>query len=178
MARFDYYFIDLDGVLVDFTKGALSHHNRVVPYSEITWDFHKQMGLSGTEFWSPLGEHFWATLKPTEEFENLVHIMFNLMETEKVFLVSSPCLTLGCITGKARWVERYLPSFTRRLILTGDKHILAGPRKLLIDDNADNCSQWSRAGGQFFLFPRPWNPGNTFEPAAVQMLTELLKCGE
>jgi hypothetical protein len=76
---------------------------------------------------------------------------------ENIFLCSSPCETSGCIVGKAWWVDKHLPNYSRRLILTNRKDIFSGPGRVLIDDRDDNIGDWIDAGGAGILVPRPWN---------------------
>lgn len=150
-------FIDLDGVLVDFVQGAFDYHDIKIPWPEIKWDFLKQAGISPADFWSPLDQPFWASLRPTSEFSVIIDEVERKFGAENVFLCSSPCETAGCITGKAMWVERHLPSYSRRLILTNRKEVFSGPGRVLIDDRDENVIDWCKAGGTGILVPRPWN---------------------
>lgn len=150
-------FIDLDGVLVDFVQGAFDYHDINIPWPEIQWDFLKQAGIEPDAFWTPLDQPFWASLKPTSELFVIIPAAERKFGVENVFLCSSPCETAGCITGKAMWVEKHLPSYSRRLILTNRKEVFSGPGRVLIDDRDENVEGWEKAGGIGVLVPRPWN---------------------
>jgi 5'(3')-deoxyribonucleotidase len=61
-------------------------------------------------------------------------------------------------TGKALWVNKWIPVFNKRFIIThAPKHLLAGSDTLLIDDKDQNIEEFVAAGGQGILVPRPWN---------------------
>lgn len=155
-------FIDLDGVLVDFVQGAFTYHNINIPWRDIQWDFLKQANIKPDAFWSPLGQPFWASLKPTNELFVIIPAAERKFGAENVFLCSSPCETAGCITGKAAWVEKHLPSYSRRLILTNRKEVFSGSGRVLIDDRDENVESWEKAGGIGVLVPRPWNKTHAF----------------
>jgi hypothetical protein len=170
-----YCFIDLDGVVCDFVRGAFKFHGKSLPWNEVCWNFPEKLGIADADFWKPLGEDFWANLEPTAEFLGIMETVLSHFEKDKVFLLSSPCHTPGCPTGKTRWVERHLPDFTRRLLLTNAKHVLARRGRLLIDDHQVNCDSWWTHKGEAFLFPRPWNQSAASEPKAVEKLKKFLE---
>ncbi len=166
-------FLDLDGVLADFVCGALKLHGKQMAYADVRWDFHASVGMSQEAFWLALGEEFWQSLDRTPEFDAIIQTVLERFEPAKVFILSSPCQTAGCVTGKARWVEKHLPQFARRLLLTNDKEIFAGSG-VLIDDSESNWQKWTQAGGRCFLFPRPWNMQRDEEARAVENLKAFL----
>lgn len=152
-------YLDLDGPLVDFTRGAMAAHGFTLPPLDITWNFYEQVNLSAEAFWKPLGRDFWANLDWTAEGKLLLaNLRDAVVSDDRILIVSSPCDTEGCCDGKREWVRRELgPEWVKRLVLTQSKHLLASPTKLLIDDHGDNCSKFTRAGGHAILVPRPWN---------------------
>lgn len=150
-------FIDLDGVLVDFVEGAFKHYGINIPYPEITWDFPNQAGIPMADFFKPFGKDFWSRLCPTWEFDEIIPAAENKFGKENVFLCSHPCETDGCITGKAAWIERWLPDYTQRLVLTGRKDVFSGSNRVLIDDRDKNVDDWVKVGGVGIMVPRPWN---------------------
>lgn len=151
--------VDLDGVLVDFVGGALRKHGRSQDFTheEIRWDLPEQLGMPVGDFWKPLSEEFWAGLSWMPDGREILNVIERQVGRPNVFLCSSPCLTPGCATGKARWVETHLPTYARRLILTDQKYVFAGPRKVLVDDHDHNLMRWASAGGMVCGVPRPWN---------------------
>jgi hypothetical protein len=69
-------------------------------------------------------------------------------------------------------------SMANRLHVGNDKHLLAGPGRLLIDDHPGNCHDWNESGGVSILFPRPWNTRYS-EQATFDFAAELegfLRC--
>lgn len=153
-------FVDLDGVLADFVRGALKHHkkDKKLAYADIRWDLVEQFGMGASDFWNPLGFKFWQGLSPTEEIHDILQIICGRFGAENTFLLSSPCMTKGCTQGKASWVEKHLPDYSRRLLLTNRKEVFAGKYRFLFDDHDKNCFGWVQAGGSgACLVPRPWN---------------------
>ena len=153
-------FLDLDGVLVDFVGGALAMHGKHIPPAEVRWDFLTQIGFDGVNderFWAPMGRDFWAGLGWTADGRAILAAVEEAFGAEQVCLLTSPCLTPGCAEGKLDWVRRETPGYARRVLVGPCKHLLAGPRKLLVDDHDANCEAFNRAGGASVLVPRPWN---------------------
>ncbi len=71
-------FVDMDGVLFDFTGDA----SRVCGFSGVAteWDFNRQFGMSDEEFWSKIdaeGDKFWHEMTVFPWFGEL------LFETHK-----------------------------------------------------------------------------------------------
>lgn len=154
-------FLDVDGVLADFNRGALDFHGKSdFPLTECRWNFPEQIGFAGREadFWNPLGREFWATLPPTPECHSLLRRLEEVVGADAICLLTSPCATDGCVDGKLDWVRANLPRRYRKQILIGSgKEFCAGKRALLVDDHSDNCLKFFASGGQSILVPRPWN---------------------
>lgn len=154
-------FLDMDGVLVDFTGGAFKLHGRSIPVSEIQWDFCSQMGFDGTDdtaFWAPMGFEFWRDLDWTTEGCDLldkIELIFG--GPENVCLLSSPCKTPGCIDGKLAWIAKNAPQYSRRNLIGKPKELVASPHKILVDDYDANVEKFAKAGGRTVLIPRSWN---------------------
>ncbi len=149
-------FLDMDGVVCDFTKGALAVHKTIIPPLEIKWDFWKKIGCTEQEFWSPFNREFWSNLEWTVEGKEILDAVESLFR-DNIVLVTSPCETEGCVEGKRDWVSKHLPSYTRRLMIGPCKHLLAGKGKLLIDDSSDNINKFGLFGGNVLTVSRPWN---------------------
>ena len=151
-------FLDLDGVLVDFVRGALKHHGwHDLDPEQVPWKFWEAKGLTESEFWATLGTDFWASLEWMPDGQEILNVIERQAGRPNVFLCSSPCLTPGCTSGKARWVEMHLPQYARRLLLTDQKYVFAGPGRVLVDDYDHNLQRWASAGGLGCCVPRPWN---------------------
>jgi 5'(3')-deoxyribonucleotidase len=155
-------YLDMDGVLTDFTKAALALHGRSIPYDEIVWDFNEQLGIPAKQFWAPMGFEFWANLDWTAEGKDILRYVERYFG-DRVVIMTSPIPNLGCAEGKLEWLRRELPSYARKFALCPVKHLTAGPGKVLIDDSDDNLYKFRVHGGKGILVPRPWNAGKTFD---------------
>ncbi len=151
-------FLDMDGVLVDYAKGAHSFFNKEYIYGQTTWDFYKKWGLDDYTFFSYQNEEFWANLPPTNECDSVINACVEAVGRENVCLLTSPCFTNGSVQGKFRWIIKYCPEFRNQVLFGEPKHFCANTiHTLLIDDNLSNIQQFAQAGGAVILFKRPWN---------------------
>ena len=62
----------------------------------------------------------------------------------------------------------------RRYALTPQKHLLAGPNRILIDDNDRNIEAFRAAGGIGILFPQPWNANHESQTNKTAYVQECL----
>lgn len=148
--------LDLDGVLVDFVGGAAKLHG-FDPALAVRWDFMADVGLTQNQFWSPLGEDFWANLPWMPDGMRILAIVEKAFGPENVCLLTSPCDTDGCMQGKLRWIRKHLPVYNRRYLMGSAKEFCASRDSLLIDDSDSNTTKFATAGGWGVLVPRPWN---------------------
>ena len=153
-------FVDLDGVLVDFVGPALRLHGKDLAPLEVRWNFPEQVGFTREtlgQFWDALDQPFWRSLPWTHEGRDLLRGV-EAAFADRVSLLSSPCLTPGCLEGKREWIDLNLPrEYGRRYLLGAPKHLVAGPGKVLIDDHEEHVDRWVARGGVGVLVPRPWN---------------------
>lgn len=152
-------FLDLDGVLTDFVGASLAHHGKQLRMKDVRWDFPSQIGFSGTwasEFWDPLGHDFWADLPWTGEGKSLLLGLEDLFK-DNILILSSPCKTVGGVEGKVKWIKDNLPDYSRKFFIGPQKHLLASPQHILIDDHDGNTDKFDAHGGRSVLVPRPWN---------------------
>jgi 5'(3')-deoxyribonucleotidase len=150
-------YLDLDGVLVDFVRGALAHFDRPdFLYRDVRWGIEKQLRIEPELFWSGLGFAFWANLPWGPEGKHLLALVEEIFG-ENVVLLTSPCDTPGAVEGKAAWIKREMPAYKRRFFIGPPKHLVAGPGKVLLDDHEDNVEAFAANGGHTVLAPRPWN---------------------
>lgn len=148
-------FIDMDGVIVDFVRGAHKFHgiDGVWPYPRGVWDFVPLTGLSDAEFWEPLGFKFWSELHWTSDG----HRIWDMVAGHSPAIITTPTLHLECPAGKMQWIRNHLPDMYRRTVITAAKEVCAHPNALLIDDNDQNVDKWRACGGVAILVPRIWN---------------------
>jgi len=154
--------LDLDGVIVDFTKGVFDHFGVTDKTQEdvTDWDWivrHicNRFRLSRFQFYTSLDTKFWANLPFTKEAEDILAL---LGKTHVPFcVVTSP--TFGACNGKQQWISRNLPDvlMDKRYLIGPAKSFCASYQSLLIDDSDVNCADFNKAGGKSVLLPRPWN---------------------
>lgn len=153
--------LDMDGVLVDFVGGACRLHDKPDPYlfsaNHGDGDMPTLLGMSREDFYAPLGEEFWASLRPTPECSPMVEHLERAFGRENVCILTSPVLTHGCYEGKLRWIRQYLPQYARRFLVGPAKEFAAGPDTWLVDDSDLNLERFREWGGNTFQVPRPWN---------------------
>lgn len=166
--------LDLDGVLVNFVRGAHLAHGRE-PVARVEWNFFEPWGMTPVEFWAPMGFDFWLNLTWTDEGRELLRGLEGLIPSDRIALLTSPCDTRGGVEGKVEWVRRHMPDYRRRLLVGPPKYLMAGPGKVLVDDHEPNVDGFLGEGGRAVLVPRSWNrradeacpTTNTFSVQAV-----------
>lgn len=157
MEQIEHIFLDIDGVLADFMGGVSELFDKDVTAHD-SWNVYDALDLSPQEFWGKISQTqmFWANLKPYPWARDLVNLC---LETTKgnVTLVTSPSYDAKCYAEKYVWVRKHFPTMTRKLFIGPEKHLLAKPNTILIDDNDSNCRKFREAGGKVITFPQPWN---------------------
>ena len=157
-------YLDMDGVIADFMRGALARHGRLDvldDYPRGVWAVEQHLGITSDEFWDPLrGHDFWSSLDKYPWFDQMIELM-NDTFGDQWFICSTPCDDPYSASGKLEWLNRDLPlcngrSF-RRFFLGVNKEQLAKPGAILIDDNDRNCWNFSNARGASVLVPQMWN---------------------
>ncbi len=159
-------FCDLDGVLVNLRQGMSVSHGERYPYPcdrrdyplDRPWEawLHRtrlwtQGEVTTPQFWRKLPAYPWATAlwKAIKKGSNgCAKICSNPGRQE--FAFAAAC-------GKIDWCADRLRVHTKDVCLLKDKHLLAGPERVLIDDLDENIDAWNKAGGIGLLFPQPWN---------------------
>ena len=155
------FFVDMDGVIVDFLGGAFEYH---APHKSI--ETHWPIGEWGTDktiehifdlspkmFWGSLDRRFWARLNWMPDGREFM----DFIAPYKPCLLSSPAF--GGADGKQIWIKNNLPDIwaKRRYLLGPAKHYVSRPGAVLIDDHEENCRAWLKHGGIAILYPRLWN---------------------
>lgn len=156
-------YLDMDGVLVNFVKGACKAHRRQDPYIDPEnhgmYDMAHLWGMSNTQFWDPFTEEWWESLEPTKEMETIVKRVVEKFGLKSVAVLSSPSSNEYAMPAKKRWLQKYVPDLAKRYSFSpaAMKEFAASPNHVLIDDYDKNVAQFDLAGGNSILFPRPWN---------------------
>jgi hypothetical protein len=92
---------------------------------------------------------FWIDL---EEHEEIVKLFKKY--SDRAFIASSPMIQVAA-TPKLQWIESHLgEDVLKNTVLLYSKEILAAPNRILIDDDAKNCSDFCDKGGSSILVYR------------------------
>lgn len=149
--------LDLDGVLADFVGGCEKLFSSDLKELDI-WDIPKYIHMSPSAFWKTIQEekYFWAELKPYPWARDVVN---NCLEFTggNVSIVTNPALDPNCAGQKIWWINHYYPGLAREFFIGPQKHLLAKPNHILIDDSEFNCKKFKEYGGKAILFPQKWN---------------------
>ncbi|MGB0600518.1 MAG: 5' nucleotidase, NT5C type [Rubripirellula sp.] len=154
-------FLDMDGVLSDFTRAAMNVHGEL--YNENDWpigeySIEKVLGCSDVEFWQAIdaeGTWFWSDLDPYQ----WAHVLLDEFKSrfKEVVIVTAPSRSPHSYAGKKRWLDKYSISSQFPLVFTKRKDLLAAPGRVLIDDGDHNVKNFRAGGGMSFSFPQPWS---------------------
>lgn len=131
-------YFDIDGVLGNF-DGHAAERGKLKPDGRVNYE--------------ALDEEWWANMPSYPEAGAAVVEARKLAPT--VRFLTGPIPSPSCYSGKAKWLMGFEPELKGRfnvlanLIIcpAADKALLAGPMRILIDDNADNIAAWNAAGG-------------------------------
>jgi predicted kinase len=146
-------FCDLDEVLADFSAGVEKTTGRKI--TDQTPDKMWQRILSKAGFFQNLSE--------MENAQTLWTYLCNGAKMNKfskriTILTGTPMTCKKQVTReKKKWVKNHIESLTSTtdaeiivdtiVTQSKDKYKWSGPNKILIDDNYNNCSIWSKCGG-------------------------------
>jgi hypothetical protein len=129
-----FIFLDLDGVIADFDSHAKAHNKPTTgKIDHDSFDF-----------------TWWATMPA---FTGAVEFYDQCAKRGSVKFLTGPKLNSDCFGGKAEWIQSFHPGrgkwLLRDMIVCNskDKGLLAGPKRVLIDDREENVRDWRIAGG-------------------------------
>lgn len=134
-------FVDLDGVLADFDKGA--EHLLGIKTSRDN----EPIGL-----WRAIAHHgnFFAALPEMPEMHRLWDGIREVCPTP-VVLTGMPMIKGAC-EQKTQWVREHLGLFQVICTASREKYKHARPGDILIDDWAKYIQPWVKAGGTFIQY--------------------------
>jgi hypothetical protein len=127
-------FLDLDGVIADF-------------------DTHKKSKLKsdGKTDYDALDYAWWTTMPV---FKGAKDFYYELRKQGQVRFLTGPVPLVDCFAGKAAWInKKFIPERGRwglnDLIICHSKakQLMAGPGRILVDDDKGNIARWNEAGG-------------------------------
>lgn len=166
----------MDGVMVNFV-GSVNEHMGIPKETIPTkWNWVKDYGFTFDDVNSWCTIDFWVSLNWTSDGHDIIRLVTSTFKPEQIYLLTTPMPNSGSYTGKALWVQKHLPEYSKRLIIiTAPKSLLAKPNTLLIDDKDENVEEFVKAGGHGILINRPWNKGyeradHTVEDLEIDLL--------
>jgi hypothetical protein len=157
-------YIDCDGVLADFNKGACELHG-LDPAQSKSWLFYREQGLTDEEFWAPIlrsGPAFTAYLERLPWAERLIKVCRRHSSPFwGIAALTAPWASSGAWGARVEWLREMGFDFNEIILCPGKlksalAHTKQGPQ-ILIDDNDGNIDSWCAAGGTGLLWPQPWN---------------------
>jgi len=163
-------FLDMDGVIADFTAGLCATFNIPFtnhPYSmpHGLWDYvdhvEKKYGVSWAKVSRVCSDpRFWAELP---ELPGAGSLYRDLIRHHEVQFLTTPTGDPDAVfDGKRKWLEDRdwaIPHDKRMILLEkGEtKEQYARPDVVLLDDQDKNIQEFRHGGGLAILVPRPWN---------------------
>lgn len=165
-------FLDLDGVLVDMHKVLYPKLGLTDPLEMQTWNNGKAP-IPQESIWNGTDADWWADLPWTEDGPEILHNVQKFFG-DNITICTSLAPWPGCAEGKLRWLQKNIPQYARRFVLTVKKAPLASPRHYLVDDSDHNTETFREAGGRALLIPRIWNNNRDRADDAVDYLQEML----
>ncbi|MEO0444581.1 MAG: hypothetical protein AAF191_00750 [Verrucomicrobiota bacterium] len=168
-------FVDIDGVLADFTASALRVHGRsemIDQWPKGERDIPKVLGISRSQYWRAIeaeGSDFWRELEPYPWFRELIDLV---QSTAPFSLLTAAPLAPSSVAGKVAWIDHHFPKVEGRrfrdFFIGSSKWLMAAPDRVLIDDAEMLVDRFSEAGGHGILFPQVWNRDhNAKDPLAT-----------
>ena len=155
-------YLDMDGVACDFVKASLALFGTTFEKLRPKWPegeywMHTVLGISEADFWYKLdgeGIPFWSDLAPYPWFDEFYS---QLMTVAPITFCTSPGISPSACAGKLLWLQEHVGVNCRDFVLTPQKHLLAAPGTVLIDDDLGNCQRFTEHGGAALAFPQHWN---------------------
>ena len=152
--------LDCDGIISSFHEDCYKIHkpNGVI---EEDWtpnehNFESVLGLSKEGCFERLTIGWWNDMGRTPWFDELMLLLKPFKDAGKLAIctayIEQDHRSLG---GKVDWLKKHVPDIP--FFLGKDKHFLANPTSILIDDSNHNSDAFENAGGRVILFPRHWN---------------------
>lgn len=177
-------FLDMDGVIAAFNKGINEAFGlKVCPFTDPinfgVWDYCDILGVTTKVFWDHCTSELFEELDPTDDAHKIVNYLEKRFGRKNICILSSPPLNPESMVGKSRWLSKHFPQYERQFFFGTKKGFAAHAGSLLIDDADHNIKEFSEAGGQTFLYPRPWNKAYMDREKAFDRLVnyaENLQC--
>lgn len=154
--------LDVDGVLANFVQGSIEAHGMQGEFRHdeaINYHYFKDSPWSMTseEFFVPLDNfQFWDSL-PLYPEANDLYSLLSVLPCDLFICTTAPSGSVHAASGKLSWLKRNFGVDSDSVVITRDKHLLAGEGVMLIDDMEGNTAKFHESGGAAITVPRPWN---------------------
>lgn len=170
-------FLDLDGVLRNFTKKAIefyklditpddiNNYEDIIKFAMERWKW-KEVG----DFWKYINADFFESCELMPWYE----LLLATVETFKPIILTSP--PWGTAGGSQNWIQKNLPNFfyNRRYVITPYKASCADKNSILIDDSEEECKKFKANDGHVILFPAQYNKNREYKDKPVQYVQKEL----
>lgn len=174
--------LDLDGVLVDFVKGALQSVNIEYDYDQYPKGIRDieeayNLRMSKADFWNSLNEpRFWENLEWMHDGKEILRLCEKYAGKSNITICTSSGKMEFAAAGKLFWMKLNIPYYVNRhqFLIGPSKHACAAPNRVLVDDYEKNCGLFLAEGGERILVPRPWNKSHEID-TLTHLETELKK---
>jgi 5'(3')-deoxyribonucleotidase len=129
-------FLDMDGVISDFDQHAIDTG---------------MVRADGKKDYNKMNSHEWYASMPA--YKGARSFYDALCKVARVRILTAPLKHIECFSGKADWLKRFVPERKQwilsdlMIVASKDKKLVAGPRRILIDDREGNVQDWIDAGG-------------------------------
>lgn len=151
-------YLDLDDTLIDCSQYLIQWHGKESPFSDPkkcgSREISDFLGMDWETCWNQLPSIFWETIPFAPWGLDIVDLAEKYFGNE-VYLLTSPIPNGECSKGKQLWVNKFMPEYTKKLIIAHRKHAVVGHDGILIDDSYSMEEKFIEYGKQdsFFLFP-------------------------
>lgn len=160
--------LDMDGVIANFVDRSITTAGLPISHDDCdVWGYFEKW-MTTDEFWTKIeaDDQFWFKLKPYDWARELYDM---LTAIAPVSFCSTPSRDADAASQKIEWLREYafMDRDEDRYFLVGvgpsaeghkrGKNLLAGRRRILIDDSDANVRDFKESGGMAILFPQPWN---------------------
>jgi len=161
--KIEHIFLDMDGVMVDWVGGVCDLIGPQARRRRVVWppgeyDIETALGIHTDRLWGLVnrqGVEWWAHLEPLKTNLALWAMLSDTAATVSILTTPGPAEYVH--SGKAQWIRNHAPHLLPGATMARDKHLLAGPGRLLIDDSDEKCQAFIEAGGSAIVFPQDWN---------------------
>ena len=173
--------LDVDGVIGNFTKAVCdtlnfteAHYNHLISrWTPGVNEISEQIGINQNFMWRAIDNNpsFWEDI---ELYDYSLELVDYLQSKYEVHICTSPSSNPNCAAGKITWLKKHF-KFKRNFVITPQKHLLACPNKILIDDTDRHCNKFMEYGGHSYLWPQPWNSKGAYHDDKLKLLKETLQ---